>query len=139
MALAFLDTNVFVYSFDLAEPQKQRRCEDLIAQLMDTDEAVISYQVIQEFAAVALRRFRKTQTARELETYIERVLWPICTVFPSPSLLSQAIAISQQTGWAFYDCLMVSGAASAGCSVLYTEDLQHGRKIRGVEIRNPFV
>jgi len=138
MALTFLDTNVFVYTLDAAEPAKQKRCEDMVAQLMDAGEAVISYQVIQEFTSVALRRFQKAQTPRELDQYLERVLWPICTVFPSPALYSQAIAISRQTGWSFYDALMVSGAAMGGCPVLLTEDLQDGRKIRGVEIRNPF-
>ena len=138
MALTFLDTNIFVYTFDSAEPAKQRVCEDVVTQLMDSQEAVISYQVVQEFIAVALRRFQKAQTARELDHYLERVLWPICTVFPSPALYAQAIAISRQTGWSFYDALMVSGAAMGGCPILLTEDLQDGRKIRGVEIRNPF-
>jgi predicted nucleic acid-binding protein len=138
VALTFIDTNVFVYVFDHAEPSKQSQCEDLVAELLDLNEAVISYQVIQEFAATALRRFRKTMTAEDLETYIERVLWPICSIFPSPLLYSQAIAISQETGWTFDDSLIVSGAVNAGCSALVTEDLQGGRKIRGVEIRNPF-
>jgi len=49
-----------------------------------------------------------------------------------------AVSIMEETGWTFYDSLIVS-AAAARCPVLFTEDLQTGRVVRGVEIRNPFV
>jgi predicted nucleic acid-binding protein len=45
----------------------------------------------------------------------------------------------EETGWAFYDSLIVSAAVAARCPVLFREDLQAGRVVRVVEIRNPFV
>jgi predicted nucleic acid-binding protein len=50
-----------------------------------------------------------------------------------------AVSIMEETGWTFYDSLIVSAAAAARCPVLFTEDLQAGRVVRGVEIRDPFV
>jgi len=47
-------------------------------------------------------------------------------------------SIREETGWTFYDSLIVSAAAAARCQVLFTEGLQAGRVVRGVEIRNPF-
>jgi len=41
----------------------------------------------------------------------------------------------EETGRAFYDSL----TSAPRCPVLFTEDLQAGRVVRGVEIRNPFV
>jgi predicted nucleic acid-binding protein len=38
----------------------------------------------------------------------------------------------------WYDSLIVAAAVEGGCSVLYSEDLSHGMKIRGVTIENPF-
>ena len=57
---------------------------------------------------------------------------------PSAGLLSTALSIGSESGFSFYDSLIVAAAVEAECNVLLTEDLQHGRKIRGVEIRNPF-
>jgi predicted nucleic acid-binding protein len=38
----------------------------------------------------------------------------------------------------FYDALVIAAAADAGCRVLLTEDLQHGRKFGVVTVENPF-
>jgi predicted nucleic acid-binding protein len=35
--------------------------------------------------------------------------------------------------------LVIAAAADAGCSVLLTEDMQHGRKFGGVTVQNPFL
>jgi predicted nucleic acid-binding protein len=40
---------------------------------------------------------------------------------------------------AFWDGLIVRAALESGCSILYSEDLQAGRKIEGLEIVNPFL
>jgi len=50
-----------------------------------------------------------------------------------------ALALARDHGFAFYDALIVAAAVEAGCDVLYSEDMQHGRVIGGLTIRNPFV
>ena len=70
---------------------------------------------------------------------MSQVLAPLCEVFPGASLYSSALSIADETGWTFYDSLIVSAALAAKCDVLLTEDLQHGRAIRGMEIHNPFL
>jgi predicted nucleic acid-binding protein len=34
--------------------------------------------------------------------------------------------------------LIVAGALASGARILYTEDLQAGRRLRGLSIENPF-
>jgi len=63
---------------------------------------------------------------------------PLCEVFPDSGLYSQAVSIAGDAGISFYDALIVSSAITAGCQTLWTEDLQDGRRIRSVDIRNPF-
>lgn len=41
--------------------------------------------------------------------------------------------------YGFYDSLIVAAALEAGCARLSTEDLQHGQKIEGLLIENPFL
>ncbi|MBI4518672.1 MAG: hypothetical protein HY699_22990 [Deltaproteobacteria bacterium] len=49
-----------------------------------------------------------------------------------------AIDVSLLHQLSFWDALIVGAARKADCSVLYTEDLQHGRRFNGLSIINPF-
>jgi predicted nucleic acid-binding protein len=134
----FLDTNIFVYTFDSGSPAKRARAHELVSRATDTRHGVISFQVIQEFLSVATRKFAKPLRAPEAQLYLERILMPLCEVFPDASLYSQAIALREETQLSFYDSLIVSAAVAADCRILWTEDLQHKQRIRNLEIRNPF-
>lgn len=134
----FLDTNIFVYTFDSRSPLKRARASDLVARALDTRLGIISYQVIQEFLNVATRKFAKPMLAPEAQLYLARILMPLCEVFPDSSLYSEALSICGETQLRFYDSLIVSSAIAGDCRVLWTEDLQHKGRIRSVEIRNPF-
>jgi predicted nucleic acid-binding protein len=134
----FLDTNIFVYTFDGRSPSKRARANDLVARALDTRRGVISYQVVQEFLNVATRKFAKPMLAPEAQVYLARILMPLCEVFPDSSLYSQALSICGETQLSFYDALIVSSAIAGDCPILWTEDLQHRQRIRSVEIRNPF-
>jgi predicted nucleic acid-binding protein len=135
----FLDTNILVYTFDHTAQSKQRRARELVENALESHQGVISYQVIQEFLNVALRRFRNTLPPPEARIFMNRILMPICEVYPDGRLYAEALSLVEETGWGFYDSLIVSSAVAAGCTRLWTEDLQDSRAIRGVEIRNPFL
>ena len=49
-----------------------------------------------------------------------------------------AIDLHRIHGFSFWDALIVRSALRSGCSVLFSEDLQHGRRIDGLRILNPF-
>jgi predicted nucleic acid-binding protein len=134
----FLDTNVLAYTFDAAAPAKCARARELVRGALETGKGAISWQVAQEFLNVALHRFECPLDPREAAEYHDEVLVPLCQVFPSPELFRDALAIHTETGFRFYDSLIVAGAAASGAKTLYTEDLQHGRQIRGLRITNPF-
>jgi predicted nucleic acid-binding protein len=51
----------------------------------------------------------------------------------------RALALVERYGFSFYDALLIAAALHAGCSRLYSEDLQHGQLIdRQLRILNPF-
>ena len=63
---------------------------------------------------------------------------------PTPSLAlynsAKRHTVSKQLyGFSFYDSLIVAAALEAGCSRLYTEDMQHGQQIHSLTIQNPFL
>lgn len=63
---------------------------------------------------------------------------PLCATFPTSKTYVRSLDISEETGFSFYDAMIIAGAQEAGCGVIYSEDLQHGRTLGGLKIVNPF-
>jgi predicted nucleic acid-binding protein len=135
----FLDTNIFVYSLDPADSRKARIAEELVTRGVGSRLGVISYQVVQEFMNVSLRQFRVTMTVTELELYFFKVLLPMMTVPSSSGLFLKALRLQAADQIAWYDSLIVVAALQGGCKVLYSEDMQHGRRFGDLAIQNPFL
>ncbi|MGB2606202.1 MAG: PIN domain-containing protein [Candidatus Sulfotelmatobacter sp.] len=134
----FLDTNVFVYTFDVKAPAKAKKAAQLIRRAADTGEGIISYQVVQEFFSVAFRRFAQPMSVAEAEQYLTTVLRPLLAVHSSPAIYFEALRVAEKHRISWYDSLIVAAALEGQCDKLCSEDLQHGRKIEGLRIENPF-
>ena len=134
----FLDTNVFVYSFDPDEPNKARIAESLITRGLTSGLGVISYQVAQEFTNVALKQFAGTMTHADLERYFLRALFPLMKVSSSGSLFLQALHVQAAGRISWYDSLIVAAALQGECNVLYSEDFQQGQRFGKLVVQNPF-
>ncbi len=134
----FLDTNIFVYSFVHDDAPKARRATQLIHQAIGTQKGMISYQVVQEFFNVALRRFAKPMAVAEAEQYLATVFRPLLTVHSSQSIYGEALRLYGKNRLSWYDALIVAAALEGQCQILYSEDLQHGLKIDQLRIENPF-
>ena len=127
----FLDTNIFAYTFDAKAPAKARKATQLVRQAADTGQGIVSYQVVQEFFNVALRRFLEPMNVAEAEQYLITVFRPLLAVHSSPALYVEALRIAGKHRIRWYDSLIVAAALESQCETLYTEDLQHGWKIEG--------
>ena len=134
----FLDTNLFVYTFDANAPTKAKKAAQLIRRAADTGEGIISYQVVQEFLSVAFRRFAQPMTVAEAEQYLITVLRPLLAVHSSTAIYFAALRIAEKHRFSWYDSLIVAAALEGQCERLYSEDFQHGRKIETLRIENPF-
>jgi predicted nucleic acid-binding protein len=135
----FLDTNIFVYSFDRSAAVKARKATQLIRKALTTQKGIISYQVVQEFFNVALRKFSQPMKAADAEQYLGTVFRPLLSVHSSQSLYAQALHLQAKSGLSWYDSLIVSAALQAQCDFLFTEDLQHGQRFGSLQVANPFL
>ena len=135
---SLLDTNILVYSFFEGDKAKRTTARALVRAALDKHDAIISFQVVQEFLNVATRKPQCRMSQAEAQMYLANVLAPLCEVFPDAALYSNALSIADETGWSFYDSVVVSSALAGGCDTVLTEDLQDGRTIRGIVVRNPF-
>ena len=135
----FLDTNVFVYSFDASAPAKARRARELIRAAVATGKGIVSYQVAQEFFNVALRRFAQPMAVAEAEQYLAAVFRPLMAVHSSQTLFAEALRLSDRYRLSWYDALIVAAAIEGQCGLLYSEDLQHRQRFGDLQVENPFL
>ena len=129
----FVDTNVFVYLYDHADPEKQRIARGVLTE--QPEEIVISTQVLSEFFWVATRKLDlDPRTAREGV----RQMAMLRVVPVDHRLVLRATDTTLSARLSIWDALIVEAAATAGSDRLLTEDLNDGQTIRDVQIVNPF-
>jgi predicted nucleic acid-binding protein len=129
---AFFDTSVLLYLLS-TDAAKADRVEELLAA-----RGMISVQVLNEFAAVSLRKLR--MPLPEVKEILDTVR-AVCDVVPlTVETHDRALAIVARYGFSLYDSLLIAAALIAGSKRLYCEDLQHGQLIdRQLRVVNPFV
>ena len=135
----FLDTNIFAYSFDSDTPAKQKRARDLILHGIKTRKAVVSYQVVQEFFNLALRKFSHPMNIAEAEQYLQTIFQPLLAVQSSHTLFSQALRLEDKHRLSWCDALIVAAAVESQCAILYSENMHNGHRFEELQIKNPFL
>jgi predicted nucleic acid-binding protein len=112
---------------------------DLVRTALQTHKGVVSYQVVQEFFNLALKRFEHRMSFDDREEYLARVFRPLLKVHSSLTLYEEALKLHTTNKLQWFDSLIVCAAREAGCSILYSEDLQHGQSFGGLRVVNPFL
>ncbi len=133
----FVDTNIFLYAYDLSEPIKRKKAQKLITSLWHSRQGVISIQVLQELYVNLTRKLPKPISA-ELAAQILTDLGQWSLHEPSLSDLKRAIELEKLHKLSFWDAMIVSSAQQMGCKLLWTEDLNSGQYIDDLIIKNPF-
>lgn len=131
----FVDSNVFVYADDRSAGAKRDRARELIREVMGARTGVLSLQVLQEYFAVTTKKLGISAAAarRRIE-----VLSRLDVVILGVEDVLAAVDLHRLHGFAIWDALVIRAALNAGCRILYSEDLQEGRRIDGLEVVNPF-
>ena len=135
----FIDTNVFVYHLDATHAGKHDLADQLVRGALRDRNACISFQVVQECLNTVLRKAEVPLDEAGARSYLDVVLAPLMQVPATPALYQRALAVRQRWRFSFYDALIVAAAQSAGCRRLLSEDLQHGQRIDGLVVENPFL
>jgi len=135
---SFVDTNVFVYAVLDDDPERQSIARDLLGRLAESEILQTSTQVLQELYVVLTRKVQRKFTPREALAYLDRIArLPVTGI--DYRVVREAAELSARHTFSMWDALVIVAAARSGAERLYSEDLQHGRKILGVEILNPFL
>ena len=132
----FVDTNVWVYAVDSADPGKRQRALEVIAPEAGRD-LVISTQVLTEFYAVVTRKLVVPASAEAAEALVRQlVVLPVVAI--DGSLVLSAIRGSRAWQISIWDALILRAAETAGCRRVLSEDLADGATYGSVVVENPF-
>lgn len=130
MSAEFADTNVVLYLLD--DGPKADRAEVILGQ-----GPRISVQVLNETLVNCRRKagLRWEEAAVFLEGV--RALCPVEDMTIQTHDVGRALA--ERYGFSIYDAMIVASALVAGCTTLWSEDMQDGLLVEGrLRIVNPF-
>lgn len=133
----FVDTNIWVYTVDTADPTKRQRALEAVAPVPGRD-LVVSTQVLTEFYAVVTRKLAVPVPPDDAEAMV-RQLMALPVVAVDASLVASAITGSREWQISIWDALVVRAAEIAGCRRVLSEDLADGRTYGSIVVENPLV
>ena len=127
---AFFDTNVLLYLLS-EEVAKADRVEELLKA-----GGIISVQVLNEFAAVAVRKL--AMRVAEIKEILA-IIRAVCSVHPLDVETHElGLKLAERYRYSIYDSMIIASALRAGCLTVFSEDFQHGQKIDRLTIVDPF-
>lgn len=130
MSAEFADTNIVLYLLD--DGPKADRAEVILGQ-----EPRISVQVLNEVLANCRRKAGLSWEEAGAFLAGVRALCPIEDLTLQTHDVGRALA--ERYGFSSYDAMIVASALIAGCTTLWSEDIQDGLLVEGqLRILNPF-
>jgi predicted nucleic acid-binding protein len=135
-APVFVDTNVFLYALDRADPKKQEAARAWRAALWKSRLGRISFQVLQEFYVKSTQKWPDNRDEARAEVK-DLLAWQ--PVMVDASILERGWKLQDRYQLSFWDALIVAAAKSIGCRHLLTEDLQTNQDLDGIVVISPFL
>lgn len=130
----FFDTNLLVYLYS-TDPKSA-----IIENMIQThfDDICLSIQVLNELYSVLTRKNLKTK--EEAQIIINELIESYTIYCLDEQCIRRGITIHIQSHFSYWDSLIIAAALETGCTILYSEDLQHKQVIEGtLTILNPFL
>jgi len=135
----FIDTNLFIYQIESTDNAKAVVANRIIRAGIETGNACISLQVVQECLNTILHKAAICLSKDQAMQYLDASLAPLLRVYPSIPLYQHGLEVQSRYRFSFYDSLIIAAALEAGCNTLYSEDLQHGQVVGALRVENPFL
>lgn len=130
-----LDSNVLIYAITPDMGEKHRRAARVVDMSTEAD-CVLTLQSLGEFAHVTVRK--RIVESSEIAAQVRDWLDIFNTAAADVADVRLALEFHEFGRLSYWDALLVSTVASAGCTVLLSEDMQDGAVHAGVTVRNPF-
>ncbi|MFA6291922.1 MAG: PIN domain-containing protein [Victivallales bacterium] len=131
----FIDTNIIIYANDSRDKKKQDIALALTKKLMSEGNGVISTQVLQEYAHVAITRLGQDHSVVMRQIIL---LGNLETVTVTADIVKRSLELQKLYQINFWDAGIIAAAETANCDSVLTEDLNTGQLYSGIRAINPF-
>jgi predicted nucleic acid-binding protein len=136
----FIDTNIFVYAFLDSENGESRtkhlKAIDFLTTFHSSSNVILSTQVLSEYYSALLK---SKINDNEIQQSAQQLANAIDVVSLSKQTVLDAFAIKNRYQYSYWDSLIIASALEHHCTILYSEDMQHGQSIEDqLRIINPF-
>jgi predicted nucleic acid-binding protein len=130
-----LDTNVLIYLDAIATDPRGKIIEDLLDQV-PAGRVLIPAQVLGEYFRVLIRKhgFAPIQARENLQVLLDTYE----TIDTTSEMIASGADLVTVHKRSFWDAVILSSAAGAGCRILLSEDGDPGFTWAGISIVNPF-
>ena len=133
--MKFLDSNILIYAADETDLAKFDKACDIVDAAVRGNGFMISAQVLNEFASVMFKKFKKPE--EEVDELLS-VLEVITAVPVTSALTRRAVELKKRYQLQFFDSLLLATAEANGCEEFWSEDLNDGQTYGSVKAVNPF-
>jgi predicted nucleic acid-binding protein len=131
-----LDTNVLVYAVDTKSGERHRLACEILDDSAAAGTCVLTLQALAEFFSVATRKGRMPISQAVGQLHDLQAVFPVAAA--TPATLDHAVTALREHSIPFWDAMLWACAREAGCTLVLSEDFQHGRMLEGVRFHNPF-
>jgi predicted nucleic acid-binding protein len=132
---AFVDTNILLYAASGRAVDAEKTARAL--EVLTNNEVCLSFQVLQEFYANAVNPKKLGMTPAEAAAWCET--WLQCPVVSlGLETFVRTLELVRRYQISNWDAAILAAAQQLGCTVVYSEDLNHGQEYDGVRVENPF-
>ncbi|MGA2153714.1 MAG: PIN domain-containing protein [Bryobacteraceae bacterium] len=135
MNAEFVDTNILIYAHDRSAGGKHTAAVQLLSHLFEQGAGALSVQVLSEFYAVAVGKLGMNSQYAE-DAVADLGSWMIHRPSHEDVLRASRLFRRYKIGW--WDAMLLNSALELGCTTLWSEDFQDGRRYGSLTLRNPF-
>ena len=130
------DTNILIYAVNTDEKKKHRIASELLAAAADRDCLLTLQSLGEFFNAVRRKNMASLDNAIDI-TRVWQQLFHL--VSADQDTYNEAVEYVRDHQISFWDAMIWVLAKQSGCEFIISEDMQHERRLGGVEIVNPFI
>lgn len=129
------DTNILVYAADHLAGARHQLAIDLMNRATGRD-CILTLQSLAEFYHAATRKgiVPVREAADQVRDWM--TIYPVASA--DEATFGAALQISTAKKLSIWDSMLIATAASAGCAVVVSEDMQHGQRLGDVRLCHPF-
>jgi predicted nucleic acid-binding protein len=137
LAKIFIDSNIIVYAYEKDDPRKHDIANELVRNRQGNHDIHISVQVLNEVYSILSRH---KVSHKEIAKYVFELQTILQVSSITTATINASLKLKEKYHYSWWDSLILSSALESNCTIVYSEDMQHGQVIENsLKIINPLV